>query len=132
MPSAEPGGESLPWQLGLGELMIDGGSLNLSDQSIQPAAMVDVSGLQFKLSDISNQDDALFPLELSGSLLQGGSFSPCLANPAAIKQYEGLKYTDDTHDAFYLAKLMRLGILPTGYLYPREQRGVRDLLRRQR
>ena len=63
--------------------------------------------------------------------LQDAGFTPCLANPAAIKQYEGLKYTDDTHDAFYLAKLMRLGILPTGYLYPREQRGVRDLLRRR-
>ena len=50
--------------------------------------------------------------------LQDAGFSPCLANPAAIKQYEGLKYTDDSHDAFYLAQLMRLGILPTGYLIP--------------
>jgi hypothetical protein len=24
-----------------------------------------------------------------------------LANPSAIKQYEGLKYSDDQHDAFY-------------------------------
>jgi transposase len=54
-----------------------------------------------------------------------------LANPAAIKQYEGLKHTDDPYDAFFLAHLMRLGILPTGYIYPREQRGVRDLLRRR-
>jgi len=72
---AEPDGESSPWQFGLGELVIEGGSLKLSDRSIQPAARVDVSGLQFKLSDISNQDDALFPLELSGSLPQGGSFN---------------------------------------------------------
>jgi len=26
---------------------------------------------------------------------------------------------------------MRLGILPTGYIYPREQRATRDLLRRR-
>jgi len=26
-----------------------------------------------------------------------------LANPSAIKQYEGLKHTDDRHDAFILA-----------------------------
>ena len=26
---------------------------------------------------------------------------------------------------------MRLGILPTGYIYPREQRAVRDLLRKR-
>ena len=35
-----------------------------------------------------------------------------LANPCAIKQYEGLKYTDDRHDAFWLAHLLVLGILP--------------------
>ncbi len=63
--------------------------------------------------------------------LQDAGFTPCLANPAAIKQYEGLKYTDDPYDAFFLAHLMRLGILPTGHIYPREQRGVRDVLRRR-
>ena len=61
--------------------------------------------------------------------LEDAGFVACLANPAAIKQYEGLKHTDDPYDAFFLAHLMRLGILPTGYIYPREQRGVRDLLR---
>lgn len=54
-----------------------------------------------------------------------------LANPAAIKQYEGLKHTDDRYDAFLLAHLQRLGILPTGYIYPKQDRGVRDLLRRR-
>lgn len=54
-----------------------------------------------------------------------------LVNTAAIKQYDGLKYSDDQHDAFWLAHLMRLGILPTGYIYPKEQRAVRDLLRRR-
>jgi transposase len=42
-----------------------------------------------------------------------------------------LKYSGDHHDAFHLAHLMRLGILPTGYIYPKEQRAVRDLLRRR-
>jgi transposase len=63
--------------------------------------------------------------------LEDAGFVACLANPAAIKHYEGLKHTDDPYDAFFLAHLMRLGILPTGYIYPREQRGVRDLLRRR-
>jgi transposase len=54
-----------------------------------------------------------------------------LANTAAIRQYEGLKHTEDRYDAFFLAHLLRLGILPTGYIYPREQRAVRDLLRRR-
>ena len=37
-----------------------------------------------------------------------------LVNTCAGKQYDGLKYTDDQHDAFHLAHLLRLGILPTG------------------
>src|SRR5262247_4269220 len=34
-----------------------------------------------------------------------------LANPAAIQQYSGLKYTDDHSDARWLAHLLRLGVL---------------------
>ena len=54
-----------------------------------------------------------------------------LANPSAIKQYTGLKHSDDVTDAFHLANLLRLGILPTGYIYPKEERPVRDLLRKR-
>lgn len=54
-----------------------------------------------------------------------------LANTAAIQQYEGLKYTDDHSDARWLAQLLRLGVLPEGYIYPKQQRAVRDLLRKR-
>ena len=54
-----------------------------------------------------------------------------LANPAAIQQYSGLKYTDDHSDARWLAHLLRLGVLPEGYIYPKAQRPVRDLLRKR-
>ena len=54
-----------------------------------------------------------------------------LVNTSAVKQYEGLKSTDDKHDARWLSHLMRLGILPTGYVYPKEDRPVRDLLRKR-
>ncbi len=54
-----------------------------------------------------------------------------LANPSAIKQYEGLKHTDDKWDSFWLAHLLRLNILPEGYIYPKEHRATRDLLRRR-
>ncbi len=63
--------------------------------------------------------------------LQDAGFRVELVNPAGIRQYEGLKYTDDRYDAFWLAHLMRLGLLKTGYIYPRDQRPVRDLLRRR-
>ena len=54
-----------------------------------------------------------------------------LVNTSAVKQYDGLKHTDDKYDAFWLAHLMRLGILPTGYIYPKAQRALRDLLRKR-
>ena len=54
-----------------------------------------------------------------------------LANPAAIVQYQGLKYSADEHDARWLAHLLRLRILREGYIYPREARAVRDLMRRR-
>jgi transposase len=54
-----------------------------------------------------------------------------LANPAGIQKYTGLKHSDDTHDAFWLAEMRRLGILPEGYIYPKEDRPIRDLLRKR-
>jgi transposase len=54
-----------------------------------------------------------------------------LANTAAIKKYEGLKYSGDAADAAYLAHLLRLGLLPEGYIYPREARAGRDLARKR-
>jgi transposase len=54
-----------------------------------------------------------------------------LANPSAIQRYSGLKHSDDKHDAYWLAEMLRLGILPEGYIYPREERPVRDLLRKR-
>lgn len=54
-----------------------------------------------------------------------------LANPTAMKRYSGLKYSDDSHDAVWLADLLRLGILPEGYIYPRTMRPLRDLLRKR-
>ena len=63
--------------------------------------------------------------------LQENGYKVHLANPAAIQQYSGLKHTDDQSDAFWLAHLLRLNILREGYIYPKEQRAVRDLLRRR-
>ena len=54
-----------------------------------------------------------------------------LVNTWAVKQWEGLKYSDDRHDARWLAHLLALGILPEGYIYPKQERSVRDLLRRR-
>jgi len=63
--------------------------------------------------------------------LQQEGYKVHLANPSAIKQYEGLKHTDDKSDSFWLAHLKRLNILPEGYIYPKEERPIRDILRRR-
>ncbi len=67
---------------------------------------------------------------LSDGLQQEG-YHVKLANPSAIKQYDGLKYTDDKWDSYWLAHMNRLNILPQGYIYPKELRPIRDLMRRR-
>jgi transposase len=54
-----------------------------------------------------------------------------LANTGAIKKYDGLKHSGDETDARHLAQLLRLGILPTGTILPKEERMVRDLARKR-
>ncbi len=63
--------------------------------------------------------------------LMGQGYAVHLANPSAIKQYEGLKQIDDKRSSLWLADLLRLGILPSGYIYPKEERPTRDLLRKR-
>ena len=63
--------------------------------------------------------------------LQDNGYTVHLANPAAIKTYDGLKHTNDKWDSFWLAHMLRLNLLPTGYIYPKAERPTRDLLRRR-
>jgi transposase len=63
--------------------------------------------------------------------LQAAGYRVHLANTAAIKPYDGLKRSGDDTDAAQLARLLRLGILRTGHIYPVAERAVRDLGRRR-
>lgn len=63
--------------------------------------------------------------------LRAEGFAVQLVNTAAVKQYDGLKHSGDFDDARHLAHLLHLGILPTGYIYPREARALRDLARKR-
>jgi len=64
-------------------------------------------------------------------LLMEKGYSVHLANPCGIKKYSGLKHADDKHDAFWLAQMLALNILPEGYIYPKQDRPLRDLLRKR-
>lgn len=50
---------------------------------------------------------------------------------AANIQYSGIKCTGDESDALWLANLLRLNILSTGHIYPKEKRGIRELVRKR-
>ena len=63
--------------------------------------------------------------------LQEAKYKVHLANPAEMQRYSGMKYTDDKWDSYWLAHMLRLGILPEGYIYPKEIRPIRDLLRKR-
>ena len=63
--------------------------------------------------------------------LQEAGYKVHLANVSANVQYSGIKCTGDESDALWLANLLRLNILSTGHIYPKEKRGIRELLRKR-
>ena len=63
--------------------------------------------------------------------LMDAGYTVKLVNTTAVQTYSGLKHSTDKDDARWLAHLLRLKILPTGFIYPREERAVRDLLRKR-
>lgn len=67
---------------------------------------------------------------LVDALMEDG-YQVHLANTTAIQKYSGMKHSDDKDDAFWLAEMLRLNILPTGHIYPKDERPIRDLLRKR-
>jgi transposase len=63
--------------------------------------------------------------------LQAAGYRVHLANPGAMQRYAGLKHSGDEADAAWLAQVLRLGILPEGYIYPAAARTLRDLSRKR-
>ncbi len=113
-------------------------------------ALVDSAGGRVLTKRVSNDSELIFRLlhpykeELTGVVVESTfnwywlvdglmeeGFKVHLANPCAIQKYKGLKHADDESEAVWLADMLRLGILPEGYIYPREDRLVRDLLRKR-
>jgi len=94
-----------------------------------PVIVQQLSGYQASLQGIVVESTYNWYWLVDGLMDQGHKVH--LANTAAIQQYEGLKYTDDDSDARWLAHILRLGVLPQGYIYPKEERAVRDLLRKR-
>jgi transposase len=63
--------------------------------------------------------------------LKDSGYEVFLANPVANQQYKGVKHVNDKSDAFWLAQMLSLNALKKGYIYPKEERPLRDLLRKR-
>ena len=63
--------------------------------------------------------------------LQEAGYDVCLAHPFGLYMITAAKVKTDRRDAFALAKLLKAGMIPEAYIYPKEHRSVRDLIRRR-
>ena len=63
--------------------------------------------------------------------LMNAGYDVRLVNTTKASKYSDMKFTDDRHDARWIAHLLALGILPEGCIMPPDERGLRDLLRRR-
>lgn len=94
-----------------------------------PRLMTDLAPYREELVGVAVESTHNWYWLVDGLMAHG--YAVRLVNTTAIPQYDGLKHGDDHSDALHLAQLMRLCLLPEGYIYPREQRATRDLLRRR-
>ena len=63
--------------------------------------------------------------------LMANGYKVHLAHTTTVEGKSQKKYTNDYRDAFHLADLLRKGDLREGYIYPKEDRPLRDLLRKR-
>jgi hypothetical protein len=72
--TTESNNTASPWQLGIGQVLLEGGELALSDNSVQPAAYINLADLHARADGVNNLANAVMPFELSGKLSGGGNF----------------------------------------------------------
>jgi transposase len=63
--------------------------------------------------------------------LQGAGYQVCLAHTLGLYMITGAKVKTDRRDALALAKLLKAGMIPKAYIYPKDTRPIRDLLRQR-
>lgn len=63
--------------------------------------------------------------------LLDANYDICLAHSLGLAMISKAKVKTDKRDAFALAKLLKAEVIPKSYIYPKETRSVRDLLRRR-
>ena len=82
--------------------------------------------LPFALEQLSPCQSAIVGIVVQSTFnwywLMDAGYEHHLANTTVIQQYERLKFTDDYPDVRWLAHMLRLGVLPKGYISPKGER----------
>jgi transposase len=63
--------------------------------------------------------------------LQEAGYQVCLAHTLGLYMITGAKVKTDRRDALALAKLLKASMIPRAYIYPKDTRPIRDLLRQR-
>jgi transposase len=63
--------------------------------------------------------------------LQEAGYQVCLAHTLGLYMITGAKVKTDRRDALALAKLLKASMIPKAYIYPKDTRPIRDLLRQR-
>ena len=70
--------DSGQWAAGINRVTIEQGAIGFTDHGVQPPAAMNIQDLQLTIDEISNQQGGAFPINLTGGLMEGGSFTPAL------------------------------------------------------
>lgn len=65
---------SQEWSVSVDDIQLTGATVEINDNSIDPAASLEIQDLNISLTNVNNQPGSTMPLQLQGSLDQGGSF----------------------------------------------------------
>jgi len=94
-----------------------------------------LEGIVYRLSSFSPRPSVVIESTLNWYWLVDGlqeaQFDVKLGHTLGLYMITGAKVKTDRRDAFTLARLLRLNAVPQAYIYPKDKRPLRDLLRRR-
>jgi transposase len=94
-----------------------------------------LEGIVYRLSSFSPRPSVVVESTLNWYWLVDGlqeaQFDVKLGHTLGLYMITGAKVKTDRRDAFSLARLLRLNAVPQAYIYPKNKRPMRDLVRRR-
>lgn len=113
-------------------VMIDESERWVLKRKFKPSIHVILSALKpYKKNIVDIGIEATFNWYWLVDGLRQAGYKVRLAHPPGIEGNKGKKRTNDYDDAFHLAHLLRVNNFPDAYIYPKEERPLRDLMRKR-